>query len=1012
MLFFMRRVTGPKNRREDCSMSLRWRFIPILVWVSLGLVVSTALAQVDHAALNGTVTDASGAVIPGAKVEAVSLVTGYRHETFTSAAGTYQIPGLAIGLYTVTISKEGFKSDVSKDVDLAVGQPRTLDARLEVGAATEVVEVTARVETLSRTSAEVGGLVESKQIDELPVNGRNWASLMLFAPGAINYGDGAQRAIRFNGHSLDDSNFAFDGVDTSGVQEQTQKADTRLNIALDAIAEFRVSTAVYTAESGAAGGAQINVVSKTGSNVFHGTGFYALRNDKLDARSPFDVETLPPFTLHQFGGGVGGAIVKDKAFFYANYEGLRQSLGHTLINYVPNAAYRAQVLATSPVLKPILDAYPMGQTPVDDITDQLTKVATDTVREDSGMYRFDYRFNDRTTAYFRFNIDDAYIDNPSDAMGTHDVIPHRPTNYVLQMLHTFSPTTVNEVKFGINRANYHAWTYGTAPIAASPGPFDGVSDTALDTEVGTTFGYIDNLTTVRGRHTLKFGVDIRRIRLNNSGNTLTTSTISYDTADDFINNVAADAEYDVGEGVVGNRRTFYQDYAQDDFKATRNLTLNLGLRYEYYSVMHEIHDRSAVVDIEGCGGFCPKGTPYYSPNRNDWGPRIGLAWSPAMFHGKTTIRTGFGIYFGGNQNDDFSDPAESAVPRYSWTVDDIPNLSYPLTPFLDPAFQLFSPKAIDRHRKDLSYEQWDFMVQQELPQNFLLQVGYVGGKGTHLFSPHQVNLIDPATGERPLAGFGQFKFKANDSNNTFNALQVSLQRRFVNGFSFQMNYMWSHGITDGSNGSGEGVSFQNMSCRACDRSNSSIDVRHTLYMNAIYELPFGGGKRFLNQGGVASHVFGGWELAGIAAARTGLPVDISMTRKANTLLDGNTKSQRPDLVPGASIYASNPSINGWFNPDAFANPADFVWGNLGRYAAFGPKEYELDTTLQKRFMVTERLALNFRATAYNLFNHPQYGNPASNISKSSFGTITDVLNDGATGSGAPRRIEFMFRAEF
>ncbi|MGA2628751.1 MAG: TonB-dependent receptor, partial [Terriglobia bacterium] len=495
---------------------------------------------------------------------------------------------------------------------------------------------------------------------------------------------------------------------------------------------------------------------------------------------------------------------KDKAFFYTNYEGLRQSLGQTFINFVPNAAYRAQVLATSPVLKPILDAYPLGQTPVDDITDQVTKVATDTVREDAGMFRFDYRFNDRTTAYFRYNIDDAYIDSPQDALGTHNVIPHRPTNYVLQMLHTFSPTTVNEVKFGINRANYHNWTYGTAPIAASPGPFDGVSDTSLDTEVGTTFGYMDNLTMVRGRHTLKLGVDIRRIRLNNSGNTLTTSTVSYDTADDFINNTAADAEYLVGEGVRGNRRTFYQGYFQDDFKVTPALTLNLGLRYEYYSVMHEVHNRYAIVDIVGCSGFCPKGTPYYYPDRNDWGPRIGLAWSPAMFHGKTNIRTGFGIYYGGNQNDDFSDAAESAVPRYSWSSSDVPNLSFPLAPFLDPAFQLFSPKAVDRHRKDLSYDQWDFMVQEELPQNFLLQVGYVGGKGTHLFDKYQVNLIDPATGTRPLAGFGQFGLKTNTGNDHFNALQVTLQRRFVRGFSFQSNYMWSHGITDASKFSEDG----------------------------------------------------------------------------------------------------------------------------------------------------------------------------------------------------------------
>jgi outer membrane receptor protein involved in Fe transport len=905
-------------------------------------------------------------------------------------------------------------------IDLQYAETRTIDTKLEVGVTTDTVQVEAAIEAVNRTNAEVGGVIESAQIKEIPVSGRNWASLTLLAPGAINYGDGAQRSIRFSGHSLDDSNFTFDGVDTSGVQEQTQKADTRLNIELDAIDEFRVSTANYTAETGAAGGAQINVVSKSGTNVFHGSGFYAVRNEALDARSPFDGDTLPPFTLHQFGASLGGPVVKDKAFFYANYEGLRQSLGQTFINFVPNAAFRAMVLAKSPVLKPILDAYPMGQIPIDSVTDQLTKVASDTIREDAGMFRFDYRFNDTNTAFFRYNIDNAYIDTPTDALGDHNVIPHVPTNVVLQFQRIISPSMVNEAKFGLNRANYHNWTYGTSPVAVNPGTFDGVSDTALDTEVGTTLSAIDNLTKVLGRHTLKFGVEIRRIRLNNSGNTLTTSTVNYAANDDFINNRADSATYLQGEGVVGTRRTFFQGYAQDEFRVTPNFTLNAGLRYEFYSVAHEILNRSAVVDILGCGGFCPKGTPYYDPNTKDFGPRLGMAWAPAALHGKTTIRAGFGIYYGGNQNDDFSDPAESAVPRYSLSSSDFPALAFPLVAFLDPKNQLFSPKSIDRHRKDLYYENWDFVVQQQLPTDWLLQVGYTGAEGHHLFDRYTINRINPLTGKRPLAGFGSFGLKANDGNNNFNALQVSLHRRFVRGLLFQTNYMWSHGITDASLGSGESVAIQNMSCRACDRSSSNIDVRHNLTANGVYELPFGQGKQFL-KGGLPSRICGGWELAGIAYARTGLPVNITMSRKASALPDGNTSSQRPNLVPGVSIYAAHRTINNWFNPAAFAAPANGTWGNLGRYIANGPGMFEVDSSLQKRFKVTERLALNFRAAAYNLFNHPVYKVPSGGIGSlagnpptvsGSFGRITSIINTGAVGTGAPRRIEFMFRAEF
>jgi len=382
-----------------------------------------------------------------------------------------------------------------------------------------------------------------------------------------------------------------------------------------------------------------------------------------------------------------------------------------------------------------------------------------------------------------------------------------------------------------------------------------------------------------------------------------------------------------------------------------------------------------------------------------------------MLNGKTVIRTGFGIYFGGNQNDDFSDPAESAVPRYSLTQADFPTLGYPLVAFLNPANQLFSPKAIARDRKDLSYNNWDFMIQQQLPKEFVGQVGYVGGEGHHLFDKYTVNLINPATGLRPLTNFSSFGLKANDGNNDFNALQASLQRRFVHGLLFQANYMWSHGITDASDGSGTSVSFENMACRACDRSDSDLDVRHTVTINGIYQLPFGHGQRFLNSG-FASHALAGWELSSLASARTGLPVNITMTRKASAMLDGNTSSQRPNLVPGQSIYATDQTINDWFNLGAFSTPANDTWGDLGRYVATGPGAFEIDTSLEKKFQLTERYTFDLRASAFNLLNHPEFSNPASNISKASFGTITSILNDGATGSGAPRRIEFMLRLVF
>ena len=962
----------------------------------------------DRAALNGTITDPSGALVTDANVILTATATGLHRKTVTKSDGIYEFTSLPVGTYSLSFAKPGFKTSDVSGIDLLFGQIRTLDQRLEVGALADSVQVTATVESLNRTNAEVDGVIEAPQIREIPLNGRNWATLMTLVPGAINTGNGGQRSIRFNGHSLDDSNFTFDGIDTSGVQEQTQKAETRLSISLDSIAEFRVATSVYTAENGDAGGAQINVVSKTGTNRFHGTAYDYLRNNVLDARSPFDGKNIPPFRLNQFGGQLGGPIIKDKAFFLVNYEGLRQTLGQTLIGFVPNAAVRAQVLATSPVLQPIINAFPLGQKSVNSTTDQLTVQGINSVREDSGLFRLDYRFNDTNSAFVRYSIDNAFINNPQDALGATNSIPVIPQNLVLQFQHIFSPRLINEAKFGLNRVNYHNWQYGQSPIAVTTADFSPLTANTLDAEIGTTFSYIDNLTKTAGRHTLKFGVDIRRIRLNNAGNAIRASSIDYASLSDLTRNLSDSASVLEGEGIRGNRRTFFAGYAQDEFKVTPNLTLSLGLRYEFYTVAHEILNRAAVVDIKGCGGFCPPGTPFYDANPNDWGPRIGLAWSPAALSGKTVIRTGFGIYYGGNQNDDFSDPLESAVPRYGFTSSDFPNLSYPLDQFITPQRALFTPKAIDRHRKDLSYENFNFLVQQQLPGKFQLQTGYIGSEGHHLFTRYQINLIDPTTGKRPLAQFSQFGLKTNDGNNNFNAWQTTLERRFANGFSWQTQYMWSHGIADSSIGAGESLAFQNEACRACDRSDTSIDVRHTSASNAIYQLPFARSSR----------IFGGWELSGIGTASTGRPVNITLSRKANQLLDGNTGSQRPDLIPGVSIYAANQTISNWFNPAAFAIPAAGKWGNLGRYVARGPGYYEIDTALQKRFLLTERLGLNFRAEAFNLLNHPIYASPSGSIGSNpaapsaNFGKITSILNTGAVGTGTPRRLQFALRLDF
>jgi hypothetical protein len=976
----------------------------MLLALSAGLVY----AQVDRASLNGTVTDASGSLVPNARVEIVSPATGLTREALTGPSGVYSIPGLPVGSYDLKVSRDGFRLFEVKGIQLFVGQTRTMDAKLQVGALATQVDVQAAAAALETSDAQVGNVIESRQLSDIPVNGRNWATLQMLSPGAVNVGGGDQHSIRFNGRGLDDNNYTFDGIDATGVQEQAQKADARLNISLESIAEFRVNSSNYTAESGSTGGGQVNAVSKSGTNTFHGGVFEYLRNDVFDARSPFDPSQIPPFRMNQFGGSVGGPIRKNRTFFFMTYEAIRQSLTNTMIGFVPNAAYRAQVLKTSPALKPLLDGWPAGQKPADSITDQYTSAGINRVREDSGSVRFDHKFTDNTSMFVRYNIDDAFIDKPYDAVGGRDTEPIRPSNLALQLSHVFSPRMVNEVRAGMNRSAFHHLVIGTSPVLVSSVPgFDDTTQNMLDLEVGTTFTYLDNLSIIRGRHTIKFGIDVERVRLNNTSFGIGVTTVSYADANDFMHNAMDSVSVNAVLSNGGMRRTLWMGYGQDEFKVRPNLTLNLGLRYEFYSVMHEVKDRIAVVDI-ACGGFCPKGTPMYAPDRNNFAPRIGLAWTPAGAGGKTVIRSGFGVYYSAMQNDDFSAAHENTAARYALSSADVSNLSYPLTPFLGQLQdQGASPKAMDRYRRDIYFENWNLMLQREMGHSFIGQIGYVGDEGHKLYSYRATNVINPATGKRPLAQFGQFNKKYNDGNSNFHSLQASLTRSFTNRWLWQTQYMWSHAIADGGVGAGENFYEENVSCFRCDRSDTPFDVRHTMTLNSVYDLPFHGSS------GAAKKLLGGWTLSGLATASTGRPVNIVVTRKATDMLDGNNKYQRPNLVPGASIYAANQSIDNWFNPAAFAVPAKGTWGNLGRYIARGPGYWEVDAALEKKTALSDRVNVKFRAEAFNLLNHPIFGDPASNISSAaSFGQITSVLNTGAVGTGTPRRLQLMLRLEF
>jgi len=1000
------------------------------------------IAQVDRSALNGTVTDPSGRVLGETHISVVENSTQLQREGVSDSAGRYDIPELPVGNYTVTFDHRGFKTLTFTDVEQVVGRTRTLDAALQISGGLERVEVSVGSELLDRNTAAVTGLIERKQANELPLNGRNWSSLTAFIAGAIDTGGSNQRSVRFAGRGLDDSNFTYDGIDETSIINQTQRAWARLSIPLDAIAEFRVDTLLATADAGATGGAQLAVTSPSGTNRFHGRLFEYLRNNYFDAPEPLwasNGEAQQPLRLNQFGGSLGGPIVHDKTFFYLASEAYRQVWGYPVTSDVPSAAFKATIPSSSPVYG-IINSYPGAgprtfltpYTPATDPGDPnyasydlLTCSCTQVVNENSALLRIDQHFSTRTTGFMRFNFDRSVDTQPVSTSVTNlEQRVSTPVNGVLELLHVFSPKLTNEVKFGFNRATDN--TYNSSPagsiyqIAISTGPGPGFGTQTYNYNaiyVGNTFSYLDNLTWLHGRHTIKAGAELRRIQLNQHYGQ--HGTVTFASLQALATNTVARANLTGALPVNDLRKYDIFGYIQDEFKVRPNFTVNLGARYTVFQLFHEAHGKANPFDFDTCGpqGFCGLGASFGQQNYGDFDPRLGIVWSPDQDR-KTILRGGFGMYHEDGQLDDQNLPAKNEVPSYSVT-----KVTYPPDPYFTTG--TISPNAEQRNRKDTYVEQWTASVQREFPANLVASVTYLGSHGVHLLETNVVNLINPATGIAQYPAFAPaIGWRGSIGASSYNGLSVSVRRPFATGLLLAANYAYTHEIDNGSNGSGDGdeISPQNPLCLSCDWASGAWDATHVVNGNAVYELPFGVGKPMLNQRGIANTIVGNWQLTTTALARTGFPVNVLLPSSYTSPV-GASGTQRPDLVPGVSLTPpGGRSIREWINPAAFAKPAG-EFGDAPRNLLRGPGTWQVDMGGAKTFPLRERMQVEFRGEFYNIFNHPQLGQPQSTFNPSSpagFGSIINTVNLNTAivnpitpvGSGTPREMQFAVRLDF
>ena len=999
--------------------------------LSLLLVFATAaFAQSNTGSITGVVTDSNGAVLPNAAVTVINQGTNEKRTVQSDGEGRYEVPALPNGIYTVEATATGFKTTSVKDLRLAVGEKARADVTMSVEGVDAVVTVAGQTRIDSETST-LAHTIATERISDNPVNGRDFTGLLATVPGSVQTTNQFQTSINGIPSTFGGSSVLVDGIDAgrvdlNGTSNVLGRIESRVNrVSMDSIQEVQTVEQNYGAQYGQAIGAVINPITKSGTNDFHGSAFEYFRNEALDARDFFAGKQK--FRLNQFGGNVSGRLVRDKLFFFTNYEGVRQTRGTTFTSLVPTASFRstfapsiAPVLATIPL--PSAPFFPAGSNVPDPNLGIFSIQKDGDLREDTGSVKIDWLHTDRSQFSVRYNINDSDTTTPY-GVGTDQTADGTLRVQLFKASHnyTFSDNTINEFAFGVNR---NVTDVGAGPSTlprfdlsfvdqaiAVPGPAQ-----FKQFRTGTVYQFLDTLSTVRGNHSIKAGTDIRLNRRSASSDT--QETLTFFGLNDFRDNVPFVVSKG-GNPLLDYANENYSFFIQDDWRAHPRLTLNLGLRYDVSSVSSEKEGRLQNFDLNTLT-FTPPGQKLHDVDNNNFGPRFGFAFD-LFGSGKTVIRGGYGIFYDRDLPASFGSPQANTFPTLS--VDLFTALFvcgiFPQYPVDPAAYACAVPNAfhIERDLQTAMAQHWSFNVQHDL--GFAtLQVGYVGNHVTHLLTngvvtPRNINRRDPVTQLRPLSSnFGDIFVVGDYPQSNYNALQVTFQRNLSKGLRFNVNYTWSHAIDDVV---GFFKDYQDENNARAERASSDQDVRHNFTMDAGYDLPlrdwFGGGPGW---------IVDGWQLNTITQIRSGLPVNV--TRQGGVF---GGFSFRPDVVEGVDTRCPNYSLpECQFNAAAFSNPGDGVFGNAGRNLLRGPGFAQVDFSVFKNTRLTETSSLQFRAEIFNLFNKANFADPSGGLVRGDnnslkptafFGqSISTVGNQlgGLLGFGGPRQIQFSLRYLF
>ncbi len=1022
-------------------------------------------AQTVGASLQGTVSDPSGAVIANALVQVTNVGTGATRTLSTDEAGRWREPVLQPGDYEVRASATGFQTTVRQGIRLGVGQDAVLDLRLEVGQSTTEVRVDAEAPTVNLVSGALSGLVDQRQMRDLPLNGRSFQQLALLQPGVNSVAAGGNDPvggrtpkISINGMRPEQSSFLLDGTDINDVYNKTPGSVGGVLLGVEAVLEFQVLTNSYSAEFGRSAGGIVNAVTRAGTNQLHGSLFEFLRNSDLDAKNFFDPATkpIPAFKRNQFGGVVGGPIQKDKTFFFTSFESLIDRLGITGVTSVPTLAARQGQLPTgsitvNPAIRPFLDALlpPPNGRDLGGGVGQYLFSAPQPTNEYFAQGRIDHRFSAINSLFGRYTFDNGNVKRPPITKVPVTLTQERSRNqYVtLEDQHIFSPRTLNTVRVGFNRSDHESVNHHTIDIPQGltwiPGqPLGYLTIQGVVTEDWGDYRLprLDRLNNyqvgdtaflTRGAHGIKVGFETQRIQFNQQTTSQVGGLLSFSSLSNFLQGIPSQFDFAIPGGVDpdrGYRQSLFAFFVQDDIRARRNLTVNLGLRYEFVTVPTEVNGKISNLRHVTDPALVVGGQWYRNPSLKNFSPRVGLAWDP-FGNGKTSIRAGFGLFddeilpkyyfFSGSLNPPFTQRASLANPPA------LPNLLSRFDP-LRVAYQLQTTNYDLQNPYALEF---NFSVQRSLPGDVLVTAGYSGSRGNHLFRIGNANLapftyVNGVKIYHPEAGlinpnFANITQRITDAQSFYNALQLSALKQFSRGLRAQVSYTFSRSIDDAS-----GINSQDYSDgspyvldfydRKIDRGLSQFWAQHVLVANWSYELPFARSMK-----GAGGLLFKGWQLNSITTVQTGHPFEVRLgfNRSGNLNTVNYAMHERPDVKPG---YTNNPILgtpDRYWDINAFQLQPANQRGNLGRDTLIGPGIVNFDFSAEKSFAIDEMRRFEFRAEMFNLPNHPNFAVPSgltafSNVSSAGVPTISPnwgVITSTVTTS---RQIQFALKFAF